>query len=254
MSDLIKESVEDAILGGRLRLRQPTRGHRAGTDAVLLAASIGLTEGVLCDAGAGVGALGLAAALCRPALQVTLIERDPFTADLARANAALNGLTDRVRVVEADLTRASARRAAGLGDGFADCVATNPPWLTPGRARVSPDARRAAAHAHEDGGGGLEAWMRAVAAMTRPGGRLALIHRADHLMEVLTACEGRFGALSVLAIHPRSGEAAHRIIIRGVKGSRAPLRILRPLILHESEGFTPLAEALHRGEAVLAED
>ena len=39
--------MEDAILGGRLRLRQPARGHRAGTDAVLLAAAIGLTEGVL---------------------------------------------------------------------------------------------------------------------------------------------------------------------------------------------------------------
>ncbi len=253
MSDLTKEGVEDAILGGRLRLRQPIRGHRAGTDAVLLAAAVGLAEGVLCDAGAGVGAVGLAAALRAPALHVTLIERDTLTADLARANVALNGLEDRVRLVEADLTRAAARRAAGLPDGFADCVATNPPWLDPGRARVSPDARRAAAHAHEEGGGGLDAWMRAVAAMTRPGGRLALIHRADHLAEVLNACEGRFGALSVLSVHPRASEAAHRIIVRGVKGSRAPLRILPPLILHEGAGFTPLAEALHRGEAALGE-
>ena len=131
-------------------------------------------------------------------------------------------------------------------------VATNPPWLAPGQARVSPDPRRAAAHAHE-AGGGLEAWMRAVAALTRPGGRLALIHRADHLVEALDACEGRFGALSVLPIHPRAGEPAHRIIVRGVKGSRAPLRILPGLMLHEGAGFTPQVEALHRGEAVLGE-
>lgn len=243
--------VEDAILGGRLRLRQPARGHRAGTDAVLLAAAVGIAEGVLCDAGAGVGSVGLAAAILRPGLSVTLIERDPFTAGLARANIALNGLEARAQAVEADLTRASARRAAGLEDGFADCLATNPPWLNPGRARISPDARRAAAHAHEDGGGGLDAWMRAAAALTRPGGRLALIHRADHLTEALSACEGRFGALSVTAVHPRAGEPAHRIIIRGVKGSRAPLRLLPPLVLHEGASFTPLAEALHRGEATL---
>ena len=95
--------------------------------------------------------------------------------------------------------------------------------------------------------------MRAVAALTRPGGRLALIHRADHLGEALGACEGRFGALSVLPIHPRAGEAAHRIILRGIKGSRAPLRILPGLMLHEGAGFTPLVEALHRGEAALGE-
>jgi tRNA1(Val) A37 N6-methylase TrmN6 len=248
-----EETVEDAILGGRLRLRQPARGHRAGTDAVLLAASIGLAEGVLCDAGAGVGAVGLAAALRAPALRVTLIERDPLTASLARVNVGLNGLDDRVSVAEADLTQASARRDAGLTDGFADFVATNPPWLEPGRARVSPNQRRAAAHAHEEGGGGLETWMRAVAALTRPGGQMALIHRADHLEEALRACEGRFGALSVLPIHPRAGEAAHRIIVRGVKGSRAPLRILPGLTLHEGAGFTPLVEALHRGEAMLGE-
>ena len=250
---MTEETVEDAILGGRLRLRQPARGHRAGTDAVLLAAAIGLAEGVLVDAGAGVGAIGLAAALRSPALRVTLIERDPLTARLARANVALNGLEDRAQVVEADLTEARARRARGLTDGFADMVATNPPWLAPGAARVSPDPRRAAAHAHEEGGGGLEAWMRALAALTRPGGRLALIHRADHLGEVLGACGGRFGALSVLPIHPRVGEPAHRIILRGVKGSRAPLRILPGLMLHEGAGFTPLVEALHRGEAVLVE-
>ena len=247
------QTVEDAILNGRLRLRQPARGHRAGTDAVLLAASIGLMEGVLCDAGAGVGAVGLAAALRAPALRVTLIERDPLTASLARANVGLNGLSGRVNVVETDLTQAHARRQAGLADGFADFVATNPPWLEPGQARVSPDPRRAAAHAHEEGGGGLEAWMRAIAALTRPGGRMALIHRADHLAQTLSACEGRFGALSVLPIHPRAGEAAHRIIVRGVKGSRAPLRILPGLTLHEGAGFSPLVEAVHRGEAVLGE-
>jgi tRNA1(Val) A37 N6-methylase TrmN6 len=57
----------------------------------------------------------------------------------------------------------------------------------------------------------------------------------------------------VLPIHPRAGEPAHRIIVRGVKGSRAPLRILPGLMLHEGAGFTPLVEALHRGEAVLGE-
>ena len=96
--------------------------------------------------------------------------------------------------------------------------------------------------------------MRAVAALLRPGGRFALIHRADHLGAALAACAGRFGAVSVLPVHPRGSEAAHRVILRGFKGSRAPLRLLPPFVLHEEGGgFTRLAQALHQGEALLPE-
>ena len=81
---------------------------------------------------------------------------------------------------------------------------------------------------------------------------MALIHRADHLADVLAACSGRFGALSVLPVHPREGEEAHRILVRGIKGSRAPLRLLPPLVLHSQDGtVTPLVQAVHRGEALL---
>ncbi|MFY9600132.1 MAG: hypothetical protein WAR02_07855 [Pseudolabrys sp.] len=39
------ETSEDAILGGRLRVRQPMRGHRVGHDAILLAAATGARTG-----------------------------------------------------------------------------------------------------------------------------------------------------------------------------------------------------------------
>ena len=246
--------VEDALLGGRLRLRQPARGHRAGTDAVLLAAALDPREGCLMDAGAGVGTAGLAIARRQPALVTVLVEQDPLSADLAIDNARANGLDGRVSVVRADLLQASARRAAGLADGMADALVSNPPWQAPAAGRVSPDARRAAAHAFAEGSVGLEGWMRAVAALLRPGGRFALIHRADHLPALLAACEGRFGALSLLPIQPRAAQEAHRVILRGIKGSRAPFRLLTALVLHEEAGgFTPLAEALHQGEALLPE-
>ena len=246
--------VEDAILAGRLHLRQPARGHRAGTDAVLLAAALDLRDGQLVDAGAGVGAVGLAMAQRQPGLAVVLVERDPLSARLAGENVQRNGLDARVRVVQTDLLQARTRRAAGLPDAMADAIVTNQPWLASESARVSPDDRRAAAHAFPDASPGLDGWMRAVAALLRPGGRFALIHRADHLAAALAACEGRFGALALLPVHPRAAQDAHRIILRGVKGSRAPLRLLPPLILHEAAGgFTPLAEALHQGLSLLPE-
>ena len=103
------------IFGGRLRLAQDEGGHRAGTDAALLvAATPREVNGLLLDVGAGVGAVGLGAALLAPKAHIGLIELDFQACELARENIALNGLDARARVFEADLFDAESRRAAGL--------------------------------------------------------------------------------------------------------------------------------------------
>jgi tRNA1(Val) A37 N6-methylase TrmN6 len=243
--------TEDATLfAGRLRLRQLRHGHRVGTDSVLLSAALDPAGGHLIDAGAGAGLVGLAIAQRQPGLNVTLVERDEQVAEAARQNIELNGLSERMRVAACDLTHAASRRAVGLSDGCADALVTNPPWLDPHRAQISPDQQRAAAHAHGDALG-LETWMRAMAALLRPGGRFALIHRADALKSCLDVLEGRFGALEILPLHPRAHQPAHRIIIRGIKGSRAPTSLLPAFVVHQGDRFTPEAEAIHKGEALL---
>ena len=239
-------SDTDAFLGGRLHLRQPPRGaHRAGTDGVLLARLLTPEPGErLCDLGSGPGIVGLACAVLRPGLSVTLVERDPTMAELARANAALNA-TPAV-VIETDVLAPGRVRAADglLPDAF-DKVLTNPPFFENGRYRPSPDALRAAAHGFP--AEGLDGWIRTCASILRPGGTLGLIHRADALPRCLAAVAGRFGGICVRPIQAKAGEAAIRILVSGVKGSRAPFSLAAPLILHAEDGrFTPEAEALHR--------
>ena len=54
------ETTDNAVLGGRLVLRQPKRGHRVGHDAMLLAAATDARAGEhAIELGAGVGAAGL---------------------------------------------------------------------------------------------------------------------------------------------------------------------------------------------------
>ena len=203
------------------------------------------------DLGASTGAVGLALALRALRARVRLVEIDPALAALATENAALNGLADRVRVCVADaLAGRAAREAAGLADNSADLVLTNPPYLNSAASRVSPHAGRALAHVMPEGG--LDGWMSAAAGLLRPGGVLIVIHRADALPALLAAAAGRFGALAALPIHPRAGEPATRVLLRGVRGSRAPFSMRAGLVLHGPDGaFTPHAEALNRGEAVL---
>src|SRR5690348_2457623 len=104
MTAAADSTSEDALLGGKLTLRQPLRGHRFGHDAVLLAAATPARAGEhAIELGAGVGAAGLALARRVEGLAVTLIELDPSLAALARENAARNSLAGRVRVVCLDI-------------------------------------------------------------------------------------------------------------------------------------------------------
>ncbi|RTL87793.1 MAG: methyltransferase domain-containing protein [Hyphomicrobiales bacterium] len=215
----------DGFLEGRLRLRQG-RGHRAGHDAVLLASVTPPdARGLILDIGAGAGAVGLMAALHAPAAQVGLVEIDRQTCALARENIERNGLAARVTAHEADVASAASRRAAGLVDEQAALILTNPPFHEPSRVRVTPDAGKARAHV---AAAPLSEWVRGALALLAPGGRFAMIHRADALADCLAAVAGRLGGVSVLPIYSRPGAPATRILLQGTKGSKAPLALLPP--------------------------
>ncbi len=222
----------DAFLNGRLRLRQSARGHRAGTDAVLLAAATPPhQEGLILDIGSGAGAVGLMAAIHAPAATIGLVEIDVESCALARENIAVNQLAARAAVFEADILSAKARRAAGLLDERAALVLTNPPFYDAGRVRVTADANKARAHVMS---APLRQWVRACLALLAPGGTFVMIHRADALAECLASVEDRLGAVNIQPIHTRTGAPATRILLSGVKGSKAPLALREPMRLEES--------------------
>jgi tRNA1(Val) A37 N6-methylase TrmN6 len=245
--------ISSAFLGGQLLLRQPGEGHRCGTDAVLLAAAAPANfSGLAIDAGAGVGAAGLALAIARPGVRIGLLENDLFLAGLARANLMQNGLADRGYVAEADLLSPVSRHAAGLINESANLVISNPPFLDPGRARLSPDARKRRAHVMPTTGpAALAGWIAAALALVAPGGLFIVIHRPDALPVILETLARRAGGITILPVYPRRQANAGRVLVRGKKGSRAPLAIAPPLILHDEKGFTAAAEAIHRGTMLI---
>ncbi|MCU4179029.1 tRNA1(Val) (adenine(37)-N6)-methyltransferase [Bosea sp. BH3] len=245
------EIVEDHLLDGRLTLRQPRKGHRAGSDAILLAAALPqLGAGSLIDMGAGVGTVGLAAALAQPELKVTLLERDPELAALAAQNAALNGMAQRVGIVAGDVTAgASTLSALGLKPASFDAVAMNPPFYPPGETRASPTPNRRAAHVAE---GGLAPWLKTARRLLRPGGLVAIIHRAEALPELLADLGTGFGGLSIRPIHGFAERPAIRVIVSGVLNGRKPAELLPAFIINGADGrLTPESDAVHRGRAAI---
>ncbi|MGD9670421.1 MAG: tRNA1(Val) (adenine(37)-N6)-methyltransferase [Hyphomicrobiaceae bacterium] len=250
--------TRDAFLDGSVMLLQPKRGYRAGIDAVFLAAAAQPQEGrsrlTVLDAGAGVGTVGLLAAYrLRKQVDVhaTLVELSPELAILAERNVRDNALHERVRVVCADFMGSAADlEANGLArEGF-DLVLSNPPFHIDAHGTMSANAIKAGAHAM--GEGDLERWARAMARATRPGGEIVVVHKAEALPGLLAVLVPRFGALRIMPLYPRSGEPASRILIKGVKGSRAPLTLLPGGVLHgEGNAFTSAATAILRHGAGL---
>ncbi len=159
------DTSDDAVLGGKLVLRQPRRGHRFGHDAILLAASVAARSGERAvEFGAGVGAAGLALAHRVAGLDVTLVERDPELAALAAENAARNSLAERVRAVSLDVTApVLAFVATGLAPGSADHVLMNPPF----NAAQNPSPDRGRRVAHVASAETLTQWLAAAARLLR---------------------------------------------------------------------------------------
>jgi tRNA1(Val) A37 N6-methylase TrmN6 len=247
----VLETTEDAVLGGRLRLRQPRRGHRVGHDAILLAAAtVGRAGEHAVDLGAGVGAAGLALAARVKGLKVTLVEIDAALCVLAAGNARLNRLDDRVNVLACDAEDVAALAAAGISSGSADRVLMNPPFHDATRQNVSPDPRRRLAHAAAPGL--LPRWIASAARLLKPQGVLTLIWRADASPEVQSALAGAFGGITVLPVYPRSDAPAIRVVVRAVKSGRGSPRTCPALILNDRNGHpTAAAEAVLRGGEML---
>jgi tRNA1(Val) A37 N6-methylase TrmN6 len=231
MTDPSGEFTEDAFLGGQLRLRQPKSGHRAGHDAMLLAAATPARSGDrVVDFGAGVGAAGLAVARRVAGVKLVLVEIDQVLADLARGNAASNAIAADVIVLDA--TAAADRfAAAGLSPDSVDVVLMNPPFNDSARHRASPDKAREMAHVAM--AATLERWIHAARRILKSGGVLTLIWRADRLAEMLAALGRGFGSLAILPVHGDAKKPAIRVLIRAIKGGRAPTEIHAALMLND---------------------
>ncbi len=253
MSFATGELTRDAFLDGRLRLWQPRRGYRAATDPVLLAAFVPARAGErVLDLGCGVGAAALSLAIRVPGLELHGLELQPAYADLARRNAAENGVA--LTVHTGDLSRPP----AALRRLVFDHVLANPPFH-PADASPSPDAARDLAH--REGEATIADWIAAGLRRLDAGGRLVVIQRTARLPEMLAALKGRAGAIEILPIISRSGGPATRLLLRARKGRRATLTLCSPLTFHagdfhaaDGESYTAAAQQVLRGMEALLPD
>lgn len=240
-------ATEDAILGGRLKLRQPAAGYRIGIDPIFLAAAApALGQGRALELGAGVGAAALCLAWRQPQASILGLELQPDLAALAAENTLINGLSPRLRFLAGDLLNPPGEVAGGSFD----LVMANPPFHAAGS--VTPPADLGRARGHLEGEAGLAAWIARGLSLAGPAGALLLIHRPERLGEILGHFEGRAGGVVVFPLWPAARAPARRILVLARKGSRAPATLAAGLVLHgPGGGYSAAAEAvLRNGEPI----
>jgi len=225
------ETTHDIFLKGALTIEQPSKGYRAGTDAVLLsAAAAAIPAQKVLEAGCGVGTalLSLASLRADSTLHLTGLEKDEVAWRLAVGNAEANPVPGEVSFVLGDVL---VPEEALLGQF--DLVFSNPPYFDDDQAIRDPDTSRQAAYIL---GAPLDAWIKGMLAMAKPKGRFLMIHRADRLPDILIALRGKAGDIGVCPVRPRAGDPAKRVLVSARKGSRAPLRLLAGIDMHPPVG------------------
>ncbi|HEY0282528.1 MAG TPA: methyltransferase [Rhizomicrobium sp.] len=233
-------TTEDRFLGGRVLVRQPVDGFRAGLDAVMLAAAVPARPGeTALELGAGAGTASLCLVHRVGLISVTGIEIDPALVELATANSSANGMSVCATFAAGDALQPPGPLRRPFGHVFC-----NPPFH--GEGASSPDAARAAAL---QDGGRLTDWLTGFKRVIA-GGTFTAILRADRLGEALAALPER--GVTVFPLWPRANAPAKRVIVQVRQGSRAPLAILPGLVLHAADGrYTPQADAVLRDGAAL---
>jgi tRNA1(Val) A37 N6-methylase TrmN6 len=235
--------TEGHLLGGKVRYLQARRGYRSGLEPVLLAAAIPARSGQrVLEGGSGAGATLLCLAARVTAVHGLGIDQDPVALAAARRNAAANGwLNLEFRLGELETLRMP---------GDFDHACANPPYHDAGGTPSPDPSRRAAKTAGPDT---LGEWAGVLARSLRRRGTLTFVLPPAMLPAAMAAfAAAGCPPTAALPFWPKHAQPAHLLLLRGVKGSRAPFRLLPGKVLHNADGdFTDEAQAVLRGGVAL---
>ncbi len=226
------ETETSKVLGGKVEIVQPKKGERVGIDPVLLARFTNANPTAhAVDLGTGTGIIAALLLYLGKVKHITAIEIMPEFANMARETAKLNGLADRMEVIETDLRNfANPPRNRHKFD----MVVSNPPYYPTGRGALPPDPLKAAAR-HELYCT-LTDVLTAAAQLLKPNGEASFIYPSSRLAEFLSnAKDVGLYPHKIRFIHPRSEEPSVRFMATLTK-KESEVRIEPPLIVHPPKG------------------
>ena len=221
----------------RLTLIQKKSGLTFGTDAYLLAAFLRPSRRAKAvEFGAGTGIISLLAATKEKVGHVVAVELQPEYAELTARNVRLNGLSDKIDVLERDVRTLT---PSALG-GEVEVVFANPPYMRTDSGFASPSEQKQTAR-HETEGG-IADFAAAAGRCLKYGGLFYAVYRPDRLESLFAALkDARLAPKRMVFVHDHPKAAPSMVLLEAKKGASEGLVILPPLLLHDRVGDTALS-------------
>jgi len=225
------DETVDLLRHHDLRIIQPQKGYRFSLDPVILCDFALPATGQIIDLGCGCGIIPLLMARLNPASRLIGVELQGEMAELSRRNVELNGLVDRIAIVESDVHALAGKIPANS----MDLVLANPPYRRRGEGKISPRAGRDLAR-HESSAT-LADFVAVAKRLVKTGGRICFIHHPERLAELMAvALASKLAPRRLRMVHGDVSAPARMFMIELLKGSRAALQVLPPLLIYGADG------------------
>lgn len=226
------ERIDDLERNG-YKIIQNSEKFCFGMDAVLLSgfANVKAGEKVL-DLGTGTGIIPILLEAKTQGSEFAALEIQSESADMARRSVELNGLQDKIRIVDGDIKEASQI----FGKASFDVVTTNPPYMNDSHGLKNPDIPKAIAR-HEVLCT-LDDVVREASYVLKDKGRFYMVHRPHRLIEIInTMSKYKLEAKRMKLVHPFIDKEANMVLIEAMKGGGTFLKVEKPLIVYKEQGI-----------------
>ncbi|HJC48374.1 MAG TPA: tRNA1(Val) (adenine(37)-N6)-methyltransferase [Candidatus Lachnoclostridium pullistercoris] len=225
------ERIDDLQRNG-YQIIQRTDGFCFGMDAVLLSGFAVVKKGERAlDLGTGTGIIPILLEAKTEGEHFSALEIQREVADMARRSVALNGLEDKIEIVDGDIKEASQI----FGPASFDVVTSNPPYMNDAGGLKNPDLPKAIAR-HEVLCT-LEDVVREAAKLLKTGGRFYMVHRPHRLAEIISTLTAyRLEPKRMKMVHPFADRDANMVMIEAVRGGGAFLKVEAPVIVFREPG------------------
>ena len=232
MSNLLPGERIDELQRNGYRIIQNPERFCFGMDAVLLSGFARAKKQERClDLGCGNGIIPILMEAKTEGKHFTGLEIQPESADMAKRSVALNGLQDRIDIVEGDIKDASKI----FGASSFHVVTTNPPYMTAQHGLTNVyEAKTIARHEVLCN---LEDIIRESARLLMPGGRFYMVHRPFRLAEIISLMvQYRMEPKRMRLVYPYGDREPNMVLIEGLRGGKSRMTVEKPLIVYKEPG------------------
>lgn len=213
-----------------LKIIQNKFGYKFSTDSVLLA-NFGRARknDVYVDLCSGSSVVAILF-LCKNNLSKGFaVEIQEQLAEMAERSIKLNGLEDKIKVINSDLKNS----AEIFGFETVDVVTVNPPYNKMGEMSETSEIAIATHEVKTS----LKDILQTASKILKYGGKLFMVHRADRLADIIFELKSNKLEPKVLrVVYPKQTKAPNLVLIEAKKGAKSGLIIENPLILNNEDG------------------